>query len=84
MDSISIITYSDIAHRTKVITLWREVFGYEAAHNKPELVIDHKVSFGDQLFFVATVGEAVIGTVMAGYDGHRGWIYSVAVEVASN
>jgi ribosomal protein S18 acetylase RimI-like enzyme len=80
MDSISIIPYSDIAHRAKVITLWQEVFGYEAAHNKPELVIDHKVAFGDELFFVATEGESVVGTVMAGYDGHRGWIYSVAVS----
>ena len=23
---------------------------------------------------------AVVGTIMAGYDGHRGWIYSVAVS----
>ena len=27
------------------------------------------------------VGE-VVGTVMAGYDGHRGWLYSVAVSPA--
>jgi ribosomal protein S18 acetylase RimI-like enzyme len=82
MNSISIIPYSDIAHRAEVIALWQEVFRNEAAHNKPELVIDQKVAFGDELFFVATVGEAVIGTVMAGYDGHRGWIYSVAVSPA--
>lgn len=80
MDSISIILYSDVTHRAKVIALWREVFGYETAHNKPELVIERKVMFGDGLFFVATAGDAVIGTVMAGYDGHRGWIYSVAVS----
>ena len=23
--------------------------------------------------------QTVVGTVMAGYDGHRGWIYSIAV-----
>jgi ribosomal protein S18 acetylase RimI-like enzyme len=79
MDSISVIPYSDTAHRAKVVALWQEVFGYEAAHNKPELVIDRKVVFGDELFFVATEGQSVVGTVMAGYDGHRGWIYSVAV-----
>ena len=33
----------------------------------------------DGLFFVALVGEKLAGTVMAGYDGHRGWIYSLAV-----
>ncbi len=32
------------------------------------------------LFFVAMDANAVIGTVMAGYDGHRGWIYSMAVR----
>lgn len=36
----------------------------------------------DGLFFVAEVAKpeaVVIGTVMAGWDGHRGWIYSLAV-----
>jgi len=80
--NFSITPYSDPAHRTQVIALWQSVFGYEAAHNQPELVIDRKVAFGDGLFFVATADNAVIGTVMAGYDGHRGWIYSVAVSPA--
>ncbi len=31
------------------------------------------------MFFVAVADGAVVGTIMAGYDGHRGWIYSVAV-----
>ena len=25
-------------------------------------------------------GSATAGAVMAGYDGHRGWIYSIAVH----
>ena len=33
----------------------------------------------DGLFFVARSGSLVVGTVMVGYDGHRGWIYSLAV-----
>jgi ribosomal protein S18 acetylase RimI-like enzyme len=33
----------------------------------------------DGLLLVALESETVVGTVMAGYDGHRGWIYSVAV-----
>ena len=32
------------------------------------------------LFYVADVDATVIGTVMGGYDGHRGWIYSLAVS----
>ena len=38
-----------------------------------------KLAVERDLFFVAEVEGAVVGTVMGGYDGHRGWIYSVAV-----
>lgn len=75
-----ICTFADSAHRDQVITLWNAVFGYESAHNEPSLAIDKKVAGDDGLFFVAIVENQVIGTIMAGYDGHRGWIYSVAVH----
>ena len=42
-------------------------------------MIDKKTRVADGLFFVALEEDTVIGTVMAGYDGHRGWIYSLAV-----
>ena len=80
MMALKIAQFNDRQHRDQVISLWNEVFGYEAAHNLPQLVIDKKLTFGDGLFFVALNKEAVIGTVMAGYDGHRGWIYSMAVS----
>ena len=35
-----------------------------------------------QEFFVAVESSAIVGTIMAGYDGHRGWLYSVAVDPA--
>jgi len=79
MNTIIITPYVDAVHRSQVVTLWETVFGYEAAHNNPSLVIDKKVEVNDQLFFVAVAGVSVVGTIMAGYDGHRGWIYSVAV-----
>ena len=74
-----IINFDNINHRAQVISLWSVVFGYEAEHNASELVIDKKLSFDDGLFFVAIDNSGVAGTVMAGYDGHRGWIYSIAV-----
>jgi len=79
MNKVTIIPYSDTAHRGQVVALWEVVFGYAAPHNKPGIVIDKKIAARDQLFFVALAGDAVVGTVMAGYDGHRGWIYSLAV-----
>ncbi|MCY4112883.1 MAG: GNAT family acetyltransferase [Chloroflexi bacterium] len=63
----------------QVAALWREVFAYDSPHNAPALVIRKKLEQRDGLFFVARLGQSVVGTVMAGYDGHRGWIYSLAV-----
>lgn len=68
--------YLDKQDRHAVVALWKGVFGYSAAHNDPSTAIDLKVKEGDGLFFVAVDGQDVLGTVMAGYDGHRGWIYS--------
>ncbi len=80
MKTVRIILYDDQKHREQVVLLWEQIFGYEAAHNEPGLVIDKKIRFNDDLFFVAIEQGKLIGTVMAGYDGHRGWIYSVAVS----
>jgi len=66
-------------HREQVIELWNSVFDIKDARNKPGLSIDKKVAVKDDLFFITRDGNRIIGTVMAGYDGHRGWIYSLAV-----
>jgi ribosomal protein S18 acetylase RimI-like enzyme len=72
--------YNNLSDRAQVIALWKTVFGYETAHNDPDLVIDTKAQVGDRLFFVAAKGSAIVGTAMAGYDGHRGWLYAIAVH----
>ena len=72
--------YRDRQHRAQVIELWQQAFGYDTAHNLPSLAIDKKLTVNDGLFFVATDNNAAIGTILAGYDGHRGWLYSVAVH----
>ncbi|MCW3051721.1 MAG: family acetyltransferase [Chthonomonadales bacterium] len=65
-----------------VIALWNRVLSPNAPHNDPALNIRKKQEVADSLFFVATIEERVVGTVMGGYDGHRGWIYSVAIDPA--
>lgn len=72
--------YADATDRLQVVELWRNVFGYETAHNEPNLAISKKIAINDGLFFVAVENSAIVGTIMAGYDGHRGWLYSVAVD----
>jgi ribosomal protein S18 acetylase RimI-like enzyme len=75
-----ITSYVNKTHRPQVSELWENVFSYETAHNTPSLAIDKKLDVQDGLFFVALAEETVIGTILAGYDGHRGWLYSVAVH----
>lgn len=75
-----ITSYINETHRPQVSQLWETVFGYETAHNTPSLAIDKKLEARDGLFFVALAENSVIGTILAGYDGHRGWLYSVAVH----
>jgi ribosomal protein S18 acetylase RimI-like enzyme len=71
--------YQD-ADEAAVIALWNEVLPDSAPHNDPATSLRKKVAVERDLLFVATVGGAVVGTVMGGYDGHRGWVYSVAVS----
>jgi len=63
-----------------VVELWTNVFAPTAPHNDPGRVIRHKLAVQRKLFFVALVDGRLVGTVMCGYDGHRGWIYSLAVD----
>ena len=78
-----IALFSNEFHRAGVVRLWGEVFGQATGHHTPGLSIDKKIAQADDLFFVAVDAGAVVGTVMAGYDGHRGWLYSVAVDPGS-
>ena len=38
------------------------------------------IATNNGLFFVAVESTDIVGTIMAGYDGHRGWLYSVAAD----
>jgi ribosomal protein S18 acetylase RimI-like enzyme len=69
----------DSRDENAVVALWNEVLPDSAPHNNPATAIRQKLAFERDLFFVAEIGGDVVGTVMGGYDGHRGWIYSVAV-----
>ena len=66
--------------RAGVIALWANVFPDDPPHNAPAKVFDAKLAMRDGMLFVATEADCVIGTAMAGYDGHRGWLYTVATS----
>jgi ribosomal protein S18 acetylase RimI-like enzyme len=63
-----------------VITLWKEcnlVVPWNDSHEDIRIKCDYQ----PELFLVAEdVNGSVVGSVMAGYDGHRGWINYLAVS----
>ena len=66
--------------KNSIISLWKKVLNPQKPHNDPEIAIDIKTKQNDGLFFVAEDKHQIIGTIIAGYDGHRGWLYSLAMH----
>ena len=65
--------------KSSLIILWQKVFPDDPSHNEPSKVISAKLAV-DDLIFVAEQNDQIVGACMAGYDGHRGWLYAVAVS----
>jgi len=61
-----------------VIALW-ETAGLTRSWNDPRKDIARKRSVQRQWFLVGTQDDAVMASIMIGYDGHRGWINYLAV-----
>lgn len=59
--------------------LWREAFPDDQPRHRAEVVIPAKLAFQPDLLLVARDQDRVVGSVMVGYDGHRGWINRLAV-----
>ncbi|MBR7974715.1 GNAT family acetyltransferase [Burkholderia vietnamiensis] len=72
------------ADTAAVLAVWRDAFpNYSAAgappHRDPLRSIELKFATQPELFFVAICGGRLVGTLMAGFDRHRGWLYSFGV-----
>ncbi|NIE67660.1 GNAT family acetyltransferase [Burkholderia sp. Ax-1719] len=82
--SVTLRVFSE-ADTEAVLALWLQAFpeynDTTRPHRNPRLSIANKLGTQPELFFVATRDEdgVIVGTAMAGYDGHRGWLYSLAV-----
>jgi len=64
---------------SSVIALWHEC-GLVFPQNDPKRDIARKLAVNPEYFLVAEQDSVVVGTCMAGYEGHRGWINYLAVE----
>src|SRR6185436_16767877 len=66
------------ADENAVIELWRRC-ELTRPWNDPHKDIQRKLTTQPELFLVGKLGGRIIATVMAGYDGHRGWVNYLAV-----
>jgi ribosomal protein S18 acetylase RimI-like enzyme len=78
MSEVKFAAYSP-EHFEGTKALWREAFPNDPSWSTPEIAIPAKLAVQPDLFLVATHQGKVVGTIIAGYDGHRGWLYAVAV-----
>jgi ribosomal protein S18 acetylase RimI-like enzyme len=67
------------ADEERVVQLWRDC-GLTRSWNDPHKDIARKLGEQPELFLVGTVDGRVMATVMAGFDGHRGWVNYLAVD----
>ena len=67
------------ADRDAVIALW-EACGLARSWNDPGRDIERKQGLQPELFLVGFDGEVLVATVMAGYEGHRGWVNYLGVD----
>lgn len=61
-----------------VVALWKEC-DLTRPWNDPHKDIARKLKVQPELFLVGVENGAVVATVMAGYEGHRGWVNYLAV-----
>jgi ribosomal protein S18 acetylase RimI-like enzyme len=63
-----------------VVALWQRC-GLTRPWNDPRKDIARKLRVQRELFLVGEIDGAIVGSVMGGYDGHRGWANYLAVDV---
>jgi ribosomal protein S18 acetylase RimI-like enzyme len=69
------------ADEAAVVALWEEC-RLTRPWNYPHKDIARKLAVQPELFVVGVVDGTLMATVMAGYEGHRGWVNYLAVAPA--
>jgi len=72
------ITRYSTKFQDEVVELWKKC-NLIIPQNDPVEDIMKKVDFQPDLFFIGLMDDRVIGSIMVGYEGHRGWINYLAV-----
>ena len=78
MKNFLIRTYKK-SDEERVINLWKTC-NLIVPWNNPKMDIQRKLSENPKLIFVGLIEDRLIASCMAGFDGHRGWVYFVVVH----
>ncbi len=70
-----------VSDSSAVIELWSST-GLLWPHNDPIRDIERKLDDSPWGFLVMTEDNHIIGSIMVGYDGHRGWVNYLACHPA--
>lgn len=65
--------------KAAIIGLW-QACGLVRPWNDPHRDIARKLTTQPELFLVGTEDGQVMASAMVGFDGHRGWVYYLAVD----
>jgi ribosomal protein S18 acetylase RimI-like enzyme len=68
-----------VSEEADVIELWRTCELIRPANDSAK-DIRRKLRVNPEWFLVGSLNDKIIATVMAGYEGHRGWINYLAVH----
>ncbi|MBW2252366.1 MAG: GNAT family acetyltransferase [Deltaproteobacteria bacterium] len=74
-----IIRSFQISDEPDVIDLWHRC-NLVVPQNDSKKDIEMKLQVQPELFFVGVISNRIVSTIMSGYDGHRGWLYYLAVD----
>src|SRR3546814_642438 len=64
-----------------VVALWDEA-GISVPYNDPTQEIPLALASPNTALFIGEEGSELVATILAGHDGHRGWLYKLAVSPA--
>jgi ribosomal protein S18 acetylase RimI-like enzyme len=76
------IEEASAADREDVVALWHAA-GLTRPWNDPAADFNRAVAGATSAILLLRDGDALLGTAMVGEDGHRGWVYYLAVAEAA-
>jgi hypothetical protein len=68
-----------LADREPLDELWSRVFPDDPTWNAPAVMIENKLKVQPELLLIGELDGTIVGALMAGFDGVRGWLYHLAV-----